>query len=84
MLETHTTQKATIQSTLKQHLMGTPQKPAETPIPQKPARTLHPTETCKDAASQKNLRGRRTPQKNARTPHPTETCEDAGSLIKEE
>lgn len=75
MLETHTTQKATIQSTLKQHLMGTPQKPAETP---------HPTETCKDAASQKNLRGRHTPQKHARTPHPTETCEDAGSLIKEE
>lgn len=68
MLETHTTQKATIQSTLKQHLMGTQQKPAETP---------HPTETCQDAAPHRNLQGCRIPEKPVRTPHPTETCEDA-------
>lgn len=42
MLETLTTQKATVQSTLRQHLMGTPHNPAKMP---------HPTETCEDTAS---------------------------------
>lgn len=36
-----------------------------------------PTETCRDAASHRNLPGRCTPQKPARMPHPRKTCEDA-------
>lgn len=36
-----------------------------------------PTETCRDAASHRNLPERCTPQKPARMPHPRKTCEDA-------